>query len=147
MTDKLSVQPVCARARRTFLFVCAQDGTRPNFAFHGVPGGHELTSVCTCLYNAAGPGQPISDEIRHPRYRARKDASAGLGRTFLYHVPRRCCSCSCIADNPWLPCDVYDINHFKGAFKDTYDVMSVPFCLVINDGQKVDFGVSLRFCR
>ena len=28
--------------------------------------------------------------------------------------------------------------HFK-ELKDTYDVMSVP-CLVINDGQKVDFG-------
>ena len=42
------------------------------------------------------------------------------------------------ADNPQVTCDVYDINHFK-ELKDTYDVMSVP-CLVINDGQKVDFG-------
>ena len=32
--------------------------------FHGVPGGHEFTSFVLGLYNAAGPGQAMDDEVK-----------------------------------------------------------------------------------
>ncbi len=64
MTDKLSVQTVSDTGEKNLpvVRVCAQDGTPTGLAFHGVPGGHEFTSFVLGLYNAAGPGQPISDE-------------------------------------------------------------------------------------
>ena len=31
--------------------------------FHGVPGGHEFNSFILALYNAAGPGQDVGEEI------------------------------------------------------------------------------------
>ncbi|RDX25672.1 FAD-dependent oxidoreductase, partial [Bifidobacterium breve] len=32
-------------------------------AFHGVPSGHEFNSFVLGLYNAAGPGQPLGDDL------------------------------------------------------------------------------------
>ena len=32
-------------------------------AFHGVPSGHEFNSFVLGLYNAAGPGQPLDDDL------------------------------------------------------------------------------------
>ncbi len=64
MTDKLSVQTVSGTGEKNLpvVRVCAEDGTPTGLAFHGVPGGHEFTSFVLGLYNASGPGQPISDE-------------------------------------------------------------------------------------
>ena len=33
-------------------------------AFHGVPSGHEFNSFVLGLYNAAGPGQPLDDDLK-----------------------------------------------------------------------------------
>ena len=92
------------------------------------------------LYNAAGPGQPISDEdkasIAAIESKTHLQVLVGLSCTMCPDVV--VAAQRIAADNPQVTCDVYDINHFK-ELKDTYDVMSVP-CLVINDGQKVDFG-------
>ena len=142
MTDKLSVQTVSGTGEKNLpvVRVCAQDGTPTGLAFHGVPGGHEFTSFVLGLYNAAGPGQPISDEdkasIAAIESKTHLQVLVGLSCTMCPDVV--VAAQRIAADNPQVTCDVYDINHFK-ELKDTYDVMSVP-CLVINDGQKVDFG-------
>ena len=142
MTDKLSVQTVSDTGEKNLpvVRVCAQDGTPTGLAFHGVPGGHEFTSFVLGLYNAAGPGQPISDEdkvsIAAIESKTHLQVLVGLSCTMCPDVV--VAAQRIAADNPQVTCDVYDINHFK-ELKDTYDVMSVP-CLVINDGQKVDFG-------
>ena len=142
MTDKLSVQTVSDTGEKNLpvVRVCAQDGTPTGLAFHGVPGGHEFTSFVLGLYNAAGPGQPISDEdkasIAAIESKTHLQVLVGLSCTMCPDVV--VAAQRIAADNPQVACDVYDINHFK-ELKDTYDVMSVP-CLVINDGQKVDFG-------
>ena len=142
MTDKLSIQTVSDTGEKNLpvVRVCAQDGTPTGLAFHGVPGGHEFTSFVLGLYNAAGPGQPISDEdkasIAAIESKTHLQVLVGLSCTMCPDVV--VAAQRIAADNPQVTCDVYDINHFK-ELKDTYDVMSVP-CLVINDGQKVDFG-------
>ena len=39
------------------------DGKPTGLAFHGVPSGHEFNSFVLGLYNAAGPGQPLGDDL------------------------------------------------------------------------------------
>lgn len=64
LTDKLSLEmggeevEDCPCVR-----VCRADGSWTGLAFHGVPGGHEFTSFVLGLYNAAGPGQALDEEI------------------------------------------------------------------------------------
>ncbi len=41
-----------------------KNGEKTGLAFHGVPSGHEFTSFVLGIYNVAGPGQPISGELR-----------------------------------------------------------------------------------
>ena len=43
--------------------VYRQDGSYTGLAFHGVPGGHEFTSFVLGLYNAAGAGQKIDEDL------------------------------------------------------------------------------------
>lgn len=116
------------------------EGAPTGLAFHGVPGGHEFTSFVLGLYNAAGPGQPISDEDRAAiaaiSSPLRMQVLVGLSCTMC---PELVTAAQRIAaDNANVTADVYDINHFPD-LKDRYDVMSVP-CLVVNDGEKVCFG-------
>ena len=39
------------------------DDTRTGISFYGVPGGHEINSFLSALYNTAGPGKEISGEL------------------------------------------------------------------------------------
>lgn len=148
-TDKLTVEQADTShdeaADLPYVDVCKPDGTSCGLAFHGVPGGHEFTSFVLGLYNAAGPGQPVSDEDRA--------AIAAISEPTHVRVlvSLACTMCPEVvasveriaADNKQVTADVYDINHF-GHLKDTYNVMSVP-CLIIDRGssgrkEQVSFG-------
>ena len=119
--------------------VCKPDGTETGLAFHGVPSGHEFTSFVLGLYNAAGPGQVIDEEIK------RKITAITDTVNMKVLVSLSCTMCPDLvvaaqriaAENPHISTHVYDIHHFD-ALKERYHVMSVP-CLVIND-EKVSFG-------
>ena len=70
LTDKLSLVMVTddhlkevAEDELPCVRIHKQNGTFSGLAFHGVPGGHEFTSFVLGLYNAAGPGQAIEDEL------------------------------------------------------------------------------------
>ena len=41
------------------------DGSGGNILFHGVPGGHEFNSFVIALYNMAGQGQPVDEELKN----------------------------------------------------------------------------------
>ena len=119
--------------------VCLADGTPTGLAFHGVPGGHEFTSLVLGLYNAAGPGQTL-DEANQ------KQIAAITNQTDMkILVTLSCTMCPDLvvaaqriaAANPNITAHVYDIRHFE-QLKDRYKVMSVP-CLVVND-EKISFG-------
>lgn len=119
--------------------ICREDGSWTGLAFHGVPGGHEFTSFVLGLYNAAGPGQPIEEDV------LRRIQSLEPGRMQIL-VSLSCTMCpelvtaaqQIAAKNSGITAEVYDLNHFP-KLKETYRVMSVP-CLVLDDGAKVSFG-------
>ena len=119
--------------------ICLADGRETGLAFHGVPGGHEFTSFVLGLYNAAGPGQALDEELRQ-RIKAIK---APVDMKVL--VTLSCTMCPDLvvaaqriaAENPVVSAEIYDIHHFE-ALKNRYQVMSVP-CLVINN-ETVVFG-------
>ena len=116
------------------------DGSWSGLAFHGVPGGHEFTSFVLGLYNAAGPGQPLEEDLLQ-RIRA---VNRPIDLQVL--VSLSCTMCPDLvtaaqriaAENPHITAQVFDLNHFP-AIKDRYNVMSVP-CLVVDDGKTISFG-------
>ncbi|KFI95648.1 thioredoxin family protein, partial [Bifidobacterium stellenboschense] len=123
----------------------AGDGARLVFtglAFHGVPSGHEFNSFVLGLYNAAGPGQPLDDDLK-----ARAAAIAETTDVMIL-VSLTCTMCpeTVLASqriaslNPLVRAEAYDVSHFP-ELRDQYGAMSVP-CIVIDKGgeQKVEFG-------
>ena len=141
MTDKLTMEVVkdgnekfapCVRLYRG-------EDIYTGLAFHGVPGGHEFTSFVLSLYNAAGPGQAIEEDIKKRIQGLDKPVDIKLLVTL---------SCSMCPDlvvaaqhmaavGDKITTEVYDILHFE-SLRNQYKVMSVP-CMVIND-EHVHFG-------
>lgn len=141
LTDKLTVEEgdpqqadhlPCVRVYRP-------DSRWTGLAFHGVPGGHEFTSFVLGLYNAAGPGQAIDEEVRTVIRSLRKPVELKV------LVSLSCTMCPELvtaaqrlaAEHPEVSAEVYDLNHFPD-LREKYQVMSVP-CLVINETE-VSFG-------
>lgn len=118
------------------------DGKPTGLAFHGVPSGHEFNSFVLGLYNAAGPGQPLGDDLIE---RAKSIASP-LNIMILVSLTCTMCPETVLASqrlaslNPAMRAEAYDVSHFP-ELKDQYGAMSVP-CIVINRGgeQTVEFG-------
>lgn len=118
------------------------DGEPTGLAFHGVPSGHEFNSFVLGLYNAAGPGQPLGDDLIE---RAKSIASP-LSIMILVSLTCTMCPETVLASqrlaslNPAVRAEAYDVSHFP-ELKDQYGAMSVP-CIVINRGgeQTVEFG-------
>ena len=118
------------------------DGEPTGLAFHGVPSGHEFNSFVLGLYNVAGPGQPLGDDLIE---RAKSIASP---QSIMILVSLTCTMCpeTVLASqrlaslNPAVRAEAYDVSHFP-ELKDQYGAMSVP-CIVINRGgeQTVEFG-------
>lgn len=140
LTNKLTIVIEQGGAETPCVRICRADGTWTGLAFHGVPGGHEFTSFVLGLYNAAGPGQTIDDEI------TKEIATIERTIDMKVLVSLSCTMCPDLvtasqkmaAENTHITSEVYDLNHFP-ELRDRYNVMSVP-CLVINDGNTVSFG-------
>lgn len=118
------------------------DGEPTGLAFHGVPSGHEFNSFVLGLYNVAGPGQPLGDDLIE---RAKSIASP-LSIMILVSLTCTMCPETVLASqrlaslNPAVRAEAYDVSHFP-ELKDQYGAMSVP-CIVINRGgeQTVEFS-------
>lgn len=118
------------------------DGEPTGLAFHGVPSGHEFNSFVLGLYNVAGPGQPLGDDLIE---RAKSIASP-LSIMILVSLTCTMCPETVLASqrlaslNSAVRAEAYDVSHFP-ELKDQYGAMSVP-CIVINRGgeQTVEFG-------
>ena len=119
------------------------DGEPTGLAFHGVPSGHEFNSFVLGLYNVAGPGQPLGDDLIE---RAKSIASP-LDIMVLVSLTCTMCPETVLASqriaslNPAVRAEAYDVAHFP-ELRDHYGAMSVP-CIVITraDGtQQVEFG-------
>lgn len=118
------------------------DGEPTGLAFHGVPSGHEFNSFVLGLYNAAGPGQPLGDDL----IERVKSIASPLNIMILVSLTCTMCPETVLASqrlaslNPAVRAEAYDVSHFP-ELKDQYGAMSVP-CIVINRGgeQTVEFG-------
>ncbi|WP_374937392.1 FAD-dependent oxidoreductase [Bifidobacterium adolescentis] len=118
------------------------DGKPTGLAFHGVPSGHEFNSFVLGLYNAAGPGQPLGDDL----IERTKSIASPLNIMILVSLTCTMCPETVLASqrlaslNPAVRAEAYDVSHFP-ELKDQYGAMSVP-CIVINRGgeQTVEFG-------
>lgn len=142
MTDKLSMQVADRKASpetAPCVQVCQEDGTPTGLAFHGVPGGHEFTSFVLGLYNVAGPGQALDEEVRS----AIEALAHPVHMKILVSLSCTMCPDLVIAAqriaalSPKVTAEVYDLAHFEQV-KKQYNVMSVP-CLVVND-DRITFG-------
>jgi thioredoxin reductase (NADPH) len=147
MTDKLSLRVLPPdRADKTpagnaapFTGLYREDGAYRGIAFHGVPGGHEFNAFVAGLYNAAGPGQPLDEELKQ----AIRAVKTPVSMKIL--VSLTCTMCPELvmaaqrmaAENPLIIAEAWDLNHFPD-LREQYKVMSVP-CLVVND-RMVSFG-------
>ena len=138
-TDKLSVEVDNLTEDAPCVRIFRADGTWSGLAFHGVPGGHEFTSFVLGLYNAAGPGQALDEDVK-------KDIQALGKHDIKVLVSLSCTMCPELvtaaqriaAESAAITAQVYDLNHFP-AIRDQYNVMSVP-CLVVDDGKTIAFG-------
>lgn len=119
------------------------DGEPTGLAFHGVPSGHEFNSFVLGLYNVAGPGQPLGDDLID-RSRSITDP---LDIMVLVSLTCTMCPETVLASqriaslNPAVRAEAYDVAYFP-ELRDHYGAMSVP-CIVITraDGtQQVEFG-------
>lgn len=108
-------------------------------AFHGVPGGHEFTSFVLGLYNVAGPGQAMDEDLRNRIKKISKKVDikvfVSLSCTMCPDLVIATQHMASVSEN--ITVEVFDIHHFE-TLKNKYKVMSVP-CMVIND-EHVFFG-------
>lgn len=123
---------------RPCVTVCDAEGRSRGVTFHGVPGGHEVNSFILALYNAAGPGQALDDDLR-ARIRAlppkKLEILVSLSCT---QCPEVVAACQRIAlENPNVSSDAFDIAHFR-ELRERHGVMSVP--ALVADGEIVAFG-------
>ena len=141
LTDKLSIrlEDNVDEKEAPYVKVCKEDGSYSGLAFHGIPGGHEFTSFILGLYNVAGPGQQIEDDIKSKIEAVDKETKIRLMVSLTCTMcPDLVVAAQRIASlNPKVSTEVYDLNHFPD-LRDKYQIMSVP-CMVINDG-KPNFG-------
>lgn len=107
--------------------------------FHGVPGGHELNSFILAIYNLAGPGQEISEEILTDIKKIDKKVNIKVCVSLSCHLcPEVVVSSQRIAiENKNVESEMVDISNFK-ELKDKYKIMSVP-AIIVND-DKIYFG-------
>ena len=114
------------------------DGKYTGVSFHGVPSGHELESFMYAIYNAAGPGQEISDEL-FERIKKLKpmNLKIGISPTCVL-CPQLVLACQRTAIiNSGITAEMVDLVQFP-ALRKKYKIMSIP-ALIINNNDVV-FG-------
>lgn len=121
------------------MLICDRASNYLRVSFHGVPGGHEFNSFIIALYNAAGPGQQIEEDMR-------KQISKITTKTNIkIAVSLSCTMCPDVVMaathlailNPNIEAEMIDIGYFP-EIRQKYNIMSVP-CIIIND-EEVYFG-------
>ena len=119
--------------------ISSKDGGKTGMFFHGTPGGHEFSSFLSTLYQAAGPGKPLMDDIlsqiRSIRTPVRLDVGVTLSCT---KCPELVSSAMMVAaHSPKVEVHVVNLAQFP-EFKERHQVFSVPFLMV--NGEKAYYG-------
>jgi len=111
-------------------------------SYYGVPGGHELESFILSIYNVAGPGQPINQDIE--------------ARIMKLETPlnmKMCVSLTCLmcselvqagnriaALNPGITAEMIDLACFE-RIHDEFNIVSVPATII--NGKDIVYGRKL----
>lgn len=119
--------------------ISSKDGERTGMFFHGTPGGHEFSSFLSALYQAAGPGKPLMDDIlmqvKSIRMPVRLDVGVTLSCT---KCPELVSSAMMVAaHSPKVEVHIVNLAQFP-EFKEKHQVYSVPFLMV--NGEKAYYG-------
>jgi len=114
-------------------------GNYSGVKFHGVPGGHELNSFILSIYNLAGPGQSIDDDILSRIKSINKKVNIKIGVSLSCHFcPDVVTASQRIAiENENVEAEMINLAEFPD-LKNKYNIRSVP-AIIIND-EKVHFG-------
>ncbi|MCD8294305.1 MAG: FAD-dependent oxidoreductase [Clostridia bacterium] len=135
--DMLEVGPDEKTDGASYIDIRTEDGPA-GIRYYSVPGGHEFNSFVIALYNAAGPGQPMGQDL--------KNRIASLGKhTLSVMATLSCTNCPDVVMgtqriaslNPGITAEMYDLSKFP-EIKSKYNIMAVP-CLII-DGTATYFG-------
>lgn len=140
LSDKISCQIEESKEEDApVIRLCDQEGKDMGCAFHGVPGGHEFNSFVVTLYNMAGKGQKIEQELLQEIHNINCEVKIQV------IVSLSCTMCPDLVmaaqrialENPKVQVEIYDMAHFP-ELKEKYRIMSVP-CMIINEN-RVYFG-------
>ena len=125
--------------RYPVVFLLDHTKTYSGVKFYGVPGGHELNSFILALYNLAGPGQAINDQVLTDIKDLNQNTNIKVCVSLSCHLcPDVVVAAQRIAiENKNVETEMIDISLFK-ELKDQYKVMSVPAVIINNE--KVYFG-------
>ena len=141
LSDKISTAEAKANdeVKTACLEILHDDGTSGNIFFHAVPGGHEFNSFIIALYNTAGPGQALDENVKAQIKAIDRPIDIKVA------VSLSCTMCPEVvmgtqkiaAENNLVKAHAFDIQHFP-ELKKKYNIMSVP-CMIIDD-KDVYFG-------
>ncbi|MCL2862009.1 MAG: FAD-dependent oxidoreductase [Firmicutes bacterium] len=108
-------------------------------SFCGVPIGHELESFILALYNLAGPGQKISEDLkdRIKNFKGKLDLKIGisLNCTLCPETVQSAVRIALLNEN--VTASMMDLAHFAD-IREKHNIMSVPALIVNNE--EVIFG-------
>ncbi|MCD8018130.1 MAG: FAD-dependent oxidoreductase [Clostridiales bacterium] len=149
MKDLESVMPkarfyyenVAAQQGKIFpsISISSEDGKRQGMYFHGTPGGHEFSSFLSALYQAAGPGKPLSVEVQEQVQGVKTPVRLEVGVTLgCTKCPVLAASAMAIAAiTPMVETHLINIAQFPD-YKEKHQIFSVPFLLI--NGDKTFYG-------
>jgi len=116
-----------------------KNGEYTGVNFHAVPMGHELESFILAIYNVAGPGQAMPEELieRIKKLSTPINLKIGisLSCTMCPEVVQNCQRMAIF--NSGITAEMVDLQHYP-ELRDKHGIMSVP-ALIINDSD-VLFG-------
>ncbi|MCL2192941.1 MAG: FAD-dependent oxidoreductase [Treponema sp.] len=115
-----------------------QHGNYSGVNYHGVPAGHELESFILAIYNVAGPGQSITDELL-AKVKNLKPMNLKIGVslscTMCPDVVQACQRIGVLNGN--IAAEMVDLQYYP-ELRDKFSILSIP-ALIINDND-VLFG-------
>lgn len=119
--------------------ILRSDGSYSGIQFHGVPGGHEINSFILALYNVAGPGQTVSENIlsRINKIDRKVNLKIGVSLSCTFCPDVVAVSQLMASKNSGIEAEMIDVARYPD-FKNKYSIMSVP-AIIVND-RDIVFG-------
>ncbi|MGI6735901.1 MAG: FAD-dependent oxidoreductase [Anaerovoracaceae bacterium] len=140
LTDNIEIETAHDEVdQRPCVGVCDENGVWKGIAFHGVPGGTEFTAFVLSLYNAAGPGQPLSRRELSAIKTLPPCSIKIIVSLYCTICPELVAAAQHIAVlNDRITVEVFDSSRFP-ELCEKYHVSNVP-CFIVNDGEIIDYG-------